>query len=278
MRTKPINIALRGLVPLLMAVVCLYPGLLTASSNPGPSSSNSCQLVSAKEVIESVNSGTSVLMVDVRAKADFEKSWIPNSINMPLYEVRTKRFLKDRPFVLVDYGYRPRLLLDECKALRSQGFRNVSILTEGLNAWFRSDGELDGTAQPDDEISAAEFHAALSAGHAIPIYIGPENDPSGGMEAIANVHRIPFAATPGSFSMRYEKAISTEEKEGSEVLVLFDGDGRNYAGAREALNSLSRITPFFLKGGLRSYAQFLEDNKRLNAKLAEGEKECKTCP
>jgi rhodanese-related sulfurtransferase len=75
-----------------------------------------------------------LVLIDVRGPQAFEQVRIPGSLNIPLFAVKTKAFLKDKPLVLVDEGFRPRRLADACDQLRQAGFE-ARFLFGGLNAW-----------------------------------------------------------------------------------------------------------------------------------------------
>lgn len=46
------------------------------------------------------------MLVDIRPTAAFEKLRIPGSLNVPIFAIKTKPFLKKQDLVLVDEGYR----------------------------------------------------------------------------------------------------------------------------------------------------------------------------
>jgi len=64
-------------------------------------------LLSVSEVKRQLNSGSqnNPVLVDVRDNESFQKIRIPGSINMSLFAVKTKTFLKTKQIVLVNEGY-----------------------------------------------------------------------------------------------------------------------------------------------------------------------------
>jgi rhodanese-related sulfurtransferase len=84
------------------------------------------------------------IFVDVRSPSEYQKSHIPNSLNIPLYQVRTKDFLKKESIVIVDNGYFMSDKLLACMKLKQSGYSRVSILEDGLLSWRNNNGELVG--------------------------------------------------------------------------------------------------------------------------------------
>ena len=78
------------------------------------------------------------LLVDVRDAAEFSASRIHSSINVPLFELKTKTFLAKNDLVLIGRGDDSSSLEKECNRLRSKGWR-ISILQGGVTRW-KSEG------------------------------------------------------------------------------------------------------------------------------------------
>jgi len=73
------------------------------------------------------------VVVDIRDKADFNKASIAKSINIPLNQIKLKRFLRSKKIVLVDYSFREKPI-SEISNLTSKGF-NISWLIGGYQSW-----------------------------------------------------------------------------------------------------------------------------------------------
>ncbi len=98
----------------------------------------------AKQV-RRMSAEANAVLLDVRDAVAFERVSLPDSQNMPLFAVKTKTWLKSRPVILVDEGFRPRELNGACKRLRQSGF-DVWFLLGGLAGWKVSGGALEGDA------------------------------------------------------------------------------------------------------------------------------------
>jgi rhodanese-related sulfurtransferase len=90
--------------------------------------------ISVDAVAQQLQEKQNLVLVDVRDSQAFEQVRIPGSLNIPLFAVKTKAFLKSKPLVLVDEGSHPRQLENACKQLQQAGF-DARFLFGGLNAW-----------------------------------------------------------------------------------------------------------------------------------------------
>lgn len=100
----------------------------------------------AKAADDLVHNPGHAIWVDVRSSTAHMQARIANSIQMPLYAVKTKGFLRERKVVLVDEGCGSPAVENETRRLRAAGFQDVSIWHGGLNAWQRQGGLLEGPA------------------------------------------------------------------------------------------------------------------------------------
>lgn len=87
------------------------------------------------EVKELLDSGISLVLLDVREHWEFDYCKIPNSIHMPLSDVtkRISEFEKKDPIILICHnGRRSRHIGEE---LINMGFDNVINLKGGVDQW-----------------------------------------------------------------------------------------------------------------------------------------------
>ena len=61
--------------------------------------------ISAESVLQKMRENQDIVLVDIRRRVEFEKFRIPGSINIPLFAIKTKAFLKSKSLVIVDEGY-----------------------------------------------------------------------------------------------------------------------------------------------------------------------------
>lgn len=90
--------------------------------------------IAVDAVMQRLQEQQDLFLVDVREERQFVQVRIPGSLNIPLFAVKTKAFLKTKPVVLIDEGYRPHHLEETCVQLTQAGFE-AHFLFGGLNAW-----------------------------------------------------------------------------------------------------------------------------------------------
>jgi rhodanese-related sulfurtransferase len=112
-----------------------------AASTPRPCDPSLA--VSPEEAFLRLKREPDLLLVDVRGPADHARLRIPGSLGLPLAFLETKRFLKDRPLILVGDGFRNTALIEACRRLRQAGIE-VAILEGGLPAWGNKGYPIEG--------------------------------------------------------------------------------------------------------------------------------------
>lgn len=108
----------------------------------------------------------SLHIVDVRSPEQFNRFHIANSINIPEYLIKTKNFLRQSHFVLVNEGRNLNSLRNTCEELRQSGFSNATVLEGGLFSWNANNRSLEGDVEGSlslNRLSASElFESRLS--------------------------------------------------------------------------------------------------------------------
>ena len=95
-------------------------------------------------------------LVDIRPAKQFGRYFLPGSLNLQAFAIKTRPYLKERHLVLVDEGYRPLLMQTVLAELKSAGFDQVQILDGGLTGWIRQGGKVDGDPFAAREVNAIE--------------------------------------------------------------------------------------------------------------------------
>ena len=93
--------------------------------------------VSAKTLIDQINSKTQPLVIDVRSKSEFDQGHVPGARHVPFWKMAsqapTLSAFRDDPIVLY-CGHGPRAYMAGA-ALRRRGFRNVTYLAGHMKTW-----------------------------------------------------------------------------------------------------------------------------------------------
>lgn len=208
--------------------------------------------VTATELIRKTKQNRKVILVDIRSPEEFERLRIPGAINVALYAVKTKAYLKAQPFVLVGAGFEWRDLASECHLLQQSGFK-PSALFGGLVAWQSQGGPLEGDrllVATYREISAYLFfhekdYKDIKVFDVSPKPLSPAKKLIHGTVHVENIERLVKFAKQNALTYR--------------TLVLFNERGEQYEKFNAALKTAGITNAFYLKGGLSGYRNFLEN-------------------
>jgi len=261
------------------------PASVTSKNNSKPSTTLTLDknyFISPSALIKELKNNKRPAIIDIRTKTSFQKYRIPGSINIPLYTLKTKTYLKSQKVILVDEGYNCHKLLQRCIELRRIGF-NISILKGGLNLWRKKGGDLIGdafTMAKLDEIPPRAFVAEKDQGKWILIDISDKitSDTYGTLE---NAINIPYSKNSKESLTSLETLINKHSKSPETRFLIFDNNGESYHAVKKYLAKTNADSVFFLRGGFSNYKSFLETR---NAMLHPGKKQilvekgCSTCP
>lgn len=202
-----------------------------------------------------------VRFVDVRSLAEFEQYRIAESINIPLHLVKTKNFLKNAPVVLVNDGRSTAEIEQLCQELRQEGFRQVTVLEGGLNAWRASARPLAG-----DTIALARLNRMspqeLSVERLYNDWLVLDVSTPGKFKDLrqwmpANVVVVSTkAGTDLAVSMRALIAKHRKSNPQGRVLLVAD-DNLAYERLDARLQKAGTLATLRLDGGLAGYREFI---------------------
>lgn len=232
---------------------------------PTVRASNKCDLsvaVKAKTLVQKLNRGKIVLLVDVRSAEYFEKLRIPGSINLPLHAVKTKSYLKQSPIVLIDEGFSYNRLSGVCKTLNQEGF-NAKVLYGGLLAWDDFGGRLEGDMhllREHHRITFEEFFSEKDYGNQLVVYVGKEA--SDDSDLPAGIH-LSMGSDPQKWAAQLKPHLRNAATYPYASVVLISTDDLD----RDRILTLAANANvrhwFLLEGGITGYL-----NKLINIALA----------
>ncbi len=254
----------------------------------------STQSVSVESVLQKLKEKQNLVLVDVRNSKEFEKFRIPGSVNIPLFALKTKTFLKSRPLVLINEGHSYEQLKEQCAILSETGF-SVSILDGGLYQWRRKGGPLEGDvfAQRDlNEISPQTFFAGKAyenwmvidvsrSPFTLPLSPGLRGE-GGGEGAIFKVIRIPFANGSKEFISKLKSATKNHSEKEFASVIICDEKGEIYEEIEKHLQIAGMQNVLYLKGGLEGYQTFekqqISMGQEKKVRTGKSNRDCTTCP
>lgn len=199
-----------------------------------------------------------IILVDVRRKDRFDAFRIPGSINLPLFAVKTKTFLKTTPLVLLNEGFNLSELKRACQELRDAGFR-AWFLNGGLNAWKEGGASLEGDpfAQRGlNQILPSEFFRAKSGDRWIVIDVSAPPI-SAVRSPVPQSISMPFG-DERRFMEAFGRAVERQNEARFLPILIFNEEGDQYDRIEEVIQKTGARHVFYLKGGLKVYKSFLE--------------------
>ena len=149
------------------------------------------RLVSAQELLTRQAAGETLCLVDIRGQAAYRLARIPGSLNLPLFTVKTRTFLRSKRVILVNEGCEHDSLSAECDKLAAAGFVAPRVLDGGVRAWQQAGGPLEGEDLVSSRlatITSAQFYF----GHADNLWLVAAIGDSAGTTS----NSLGLAATP----------------------------------------------------------------------------------
>ena len=212
-------------------------------------------LVSARELLTRHAAGETLCLLDVRSQDGYRLARIPGSLNLPLFAVKTKGFLRSKRIILVNEGCGHNDLLAECDKLAAAGFLAPRVLDGGLRAWQQAGGPLEGEDTASARL-AAITPAQFYFGHADDLWLVA----SVGDSAETTGASLGLAATPvpaGGPELMAGLAAALQRDPAARRLLVVSANGQDYGQVEQALRGFLGPPVFYLAGGAKAYSDFL---------------------
>ncbi|MBC2716645.1 MAG: rhodanese-like domain-containing protein [Desulfobacteraceae bacterium] len=211
--------------------------------------------VSVEAVLHKMKQKRKILILDVRSPQEFGKVHIPGSMNVPLYSIKTKPFLKTSQLVLVNNGYIYAPLENECIKLKEKAF-DVSILWGGLSAWKEKGLDFDGdvfAVKELNRISSQDFFQEKESRENIIIDVSSKVIPESGQlfPDVRHIHDL----TEKSF----HNVLKEIDPGRFYTVLIFNENGQGYDILERAVKKAEIRNVFYLTGGINEYKRFLKN-------------------
>ena len=218
--------------------------------------------VSPGWVMAKLNQGPKPVIVDIRSPEDYEKLRIPQSMNLPLYAVKTKPYLRDRLIVLVNEGYVYAELAEEARKLKQKGF-SAAILFGGLIAWDKNKGELVGDVFEISRmkgITPKIFYQEKELEQHLVVDLSIE-DWAETKNISKNRVRIPIEKLEKYLSgdLSGTGKVSLEKANEFMTVLIVNERGSDCEKIEKIVENAKTQNVFFLKGGWLAYEQYVND-------------------
>jgi rhodanese-related sulfurtransferase len=227
--------------------------------NRTPKQQDASFAISPNEVLYKLKQKQKITLIDVCSPEDFVRLHIPGSLNMSLYAVKTKVFLKSFPIVLINAGFNYSPLEAECRKLKNMGFK-VFILDGGLPAWKRTGNPLAGDLFALAEMQALSpqvFFREKDCENTLVIDISPVQTEIS-KQLMPYSRHIPVSAEPGEWIQKLNRTIADHKNQPFLSVVVFNETGDGYDQANKISAGLG-VNTFYLQSGVAGYKRYLED-------------------
>ena len=238
--------------------------------------------ISVDSVLLKLKQKREIALVDVRDRSDFERFRIPGSINVPLFALKTKTFLKSKPFLLINEGHSYTQLETECKRLRALGFSQASIMYGGLAAWIQRNGPLEGdvfSRKELNQISPRDLFAERDYANWLMVDVS-EAVNADTASLIPRTVSVPYHGDSASFIAALENSTRHYGTDPFLSVLIFNQNGK-YSQEMEGFIQKAKVdNVFYLEGGLEGYREFLRDQALLRQTKESRKvvKKCVNCP
>jgi rhodanese-related sulfurtransferase len=266
----------KGILPLIL---CFAAGLLFSSFSPAVHADSGSLYISTESVLSMLKKRQEILFVDVRDRGAFDRFRIPGSIHIPLYALKTKPFLKDKPLVLVSEGYPNFALEQTCEGVRVAGFSKTSILHGGLRCWMQKKGAIEGDAFAAHDVSRLppkDFFSQKDSPEWVVIALSG-SEPGSSPPMIPGAIALPWEGDPRKFASSLKAILNTKARSPLLSVLICNEKGEKYESIERAVQQEEIRKVFYLKGGMEAYRAFLEQQALLGQPGREEVKRCVNC-
>ncbi len=227
------------------------------------------------------NDGT--CLVDVRPLKDYERCRIPGSIQIPLFALASREYLKPSHLVLIGHGYDSGKLERACARLIASGFR-ATVLEGGIAAWVKKGRPLEGNVMGEERFIAVPLADFFEERHWGPwIFVNTcVKEKAEGDRLIPQAFSLSQREEPREFVQQVQELLKNQEKRNPRFLLIFDDNGDAASRLASMLRQAGLGNVFFLEGGIAGYRKFLEQQLQVSGPASPGKKgglrQCVSCP
>ncbi len=212
-----------------------------------------------------------VEVIDVRSAEAFRRVHIQGSINLPEYAIRTKHYLKKAKLLLVNDGYAYDSLIQTCQRLKSQGYKNVSVLAGGIKAWIARENAIAIDPRYHLQESVISPHQLMAArAETAWLFMTDIEDIPSVHAVLKSDHVFPLDTSADVLNAAIED-LQGKGRAGLPVNIgIVTAEGRQTVTDWSEHYYSNGGSAFFLRGGLKDYNRYVANLRLQIAKRAQG--------
>jgi rhodanese-related sulfurtransferase len=223
-------------------------------------------LITVDTVLQKKAQNKDIVIIDVRQSEDYKKIKIPESLNIPLFAIKTKTFIRSKLLVIVNEGYNYGQLADECINLRKAGFK-AYILYGGMYYWLQKGAPLGGNIAAGKSLNKVSPLIFLGEkDYSNWIIVDTSSSLSLSEPLAQRSTLITYAGNNDKFLKELDVTFKKINPDEFSLFMIIDEKGKSYEKIEAILEKTKFNKAFYLEGGKEAL-------KKLLAAKAESEKE-----
>jgi len=220
-----------------------------------------------------------IVLVDIRSNEKYNNYRIPGTINIPLYALKAKKYLRNQELILINEGFQIEAISKIIEQLKTTGFRLVKILRFGLKGWYQSGGKIEGSSFEIKKINRISPQ----------IFFQDKNFKDVHVIEIIDRKKTQSNLIPNAIHISINKDFSTCLSKINDVvskyhkdclyIVIITNNKRLIDYLEKNIQPIFSQSIFYLDGGMPAYKKFLHNQTLIrNQQLKKNNgKHCKHC-
>lgn len=240
---------------------------------------NSC-LISTNEVQRRLLS-RSVSLIDIRSAKEYESYRLPGSLNLSSYAIKSKDYLKSKHLVIVGDKVDLMEMGLLCRELKEQGFKKVNILKDGMSSWGKKlagqNAELN-NSWLFGKIEPREFTSLKSKMKWMVLDVSGEEVNKKELDFIyQGLDVVSFGVGDEGGLKKVKGFMSSQSDKNLYGILVISNHGSGYGEISKYLETNNIKNVYYMDGGLREFAIYLQGRKAFIARLKKGPANLMTC-
>ncbi|MEW8693504.1 MAG: rhodanese-like domain-containing protein [Candidatus Thiodiazotropha endolucinida] len=211
------------------------------------------------------------LLIDTRDAKAFSGNKILGSINLPLYMLKFKDSLQSRNIVLVNKGAQLATLEQSCQALKTQGFKQIAVLQDGMKAWSDTGYPITGdklAIQDFSDLTPSELMGIITERDWMFIDVDHSSKALRHLISVPSV--IEYSEDFASLSEELAAFKATRKPGVITGFLVISQDGRQNGIIKKQFQDFGIKDVYYLSGGVSGFKRFAQKHAAQVERLRKG--------